>query len=86
MKLNVFLFGFKPKTHCIYQFCFCQDNTEYFVSSNKYFKVNCAKKKKSVSFLISSYNLQNTIKVLDDSLLTSVPYDAILIGENFHFR
>lgn len=42
--------------------------------------------KKAVSFFTSSYNLQNIIKVLDDSLPTSVPYDAILNSENFHFH
>lgn len=44
MKFNVSLFGFKPKTHCIYQFCFCKDNNEYSISYNKYFKVNWIKK------------------------------------------
>lgn len=40
----------------------------------------------SASYLTSSYNLQNIIEVLDDSLPASVPYDAILISEYFHFH
>lgn len=83
MKFNVFLFGFKPKTHCIYQFCFCKYNNILIIIINilRWIVV-----KKRVSFFTSSYNLQNIIKVLDDSLPTSVPYDAILMSENFHFH